>query len=213
MDRLLTAASAKANVVLPLAGWSEQTGSFVNLEGRYQKFEEVMPLKKGIKTGIEILRALAEAMESPFDLDDKALESETKEVVDSWRREPRDCSIFYKVKQSGAVDHADYPYRLLIGNDLHHFGYLTEHCPSLMRFTSEVYLELSPNLAQKLGINDGDLIRVESTTGRLVLKARLSEFFEGEVLFIPNNFSSVDVNGLVSREGGGWVKIKKLDDK
>jgi predicted molibdopterin-dependent oxidoreductase YjgC len=68
-------------------------------------------------------------------------------------------------------------------------------------------------LAEKLDIENGSLIRVESTTGKLVLKAKLSEYFEGDVLFIPNNFAATEVNSLVSRDGGGWVKIEKLDDK
>jgi predicted molibdopterin-dependent oxidoreductase YjgC len=212
-DLFETATSAKADVVLPLAGWSEQSGSYVNLEGRYQKFEKALPYKQGIRTGVEILRELAQTMEIPLAMDDKALEAETKRVVDAWKREPRDNNVFFEVKQPLQVDHADYPYRLLIGNDLHHFGYLSEHCPSLMRFTPESYVELSPNLASKLGVDDGDLVRVESSTGKLVLKVRHSEFFDGEVVFIPNNFSAVEVNSLVSREGGGWVKIEKLDDK
>lgn len=212
-DLFETATSAKADVVLPLAGWSEQSGSYVNLEGRYQRFEKALPSGQGIRTGIEILRALAEALESPLGVDNQLLEAETREVIDSWVREERDPGTFVEVRQPAPVDHGDYPYRLLIGNDLHHFGYLTEHCPSLMRFTPEVYLEISPNLAKKLDISDGNLVRVESLTGKLVLKTKLSEFFEGEVLFIPNNFSSVEVNSLVSREGGGWVKIERLDDK
>jgi NADH-quinone oxidoreductase chain G len=212
-DLFETATSAKADVVLPLAGWSEQNGSFVNLEGRYQRFDRALPPKHGIRTGVEILRQLAVAMESPMDIDDQTLESEVRDIVDSWKRRPRGTSEFYDVKQPNEVDHEDYPYRLIIGNDLHHFGYLSEQCPSLMSFTPEAYLELSPNLAQKLNIKEGNLIRIESSTGKLVLNARLSEYFEGEVLFIPNNFAAVEVNSLISREGGGWVKIEKLDDK
>jgi predicted molibdopterin-dependent oxidoreductase YjgC len=101
---------------------------------------------------------------------------------------------------------------LFIGNDLHHYGYLSEHCPSLMRFCAEAYVEISPHAAEQLGIVEGDLVRVESSTGKLVLKAKVSEFFEGEVLFVPNNFSANEVNSLVSRDSGGWVKIEKLDE-
>jgi NADH-quinone oxidoreductase chain G len=212
-DLFETATTAKADVVLPLAAWSEQNGSFVNLEGRYQRFHTALPPQSNVKTGVEILRQLADEMETPLDIDDKNLESETREIVDSWDRVPREPNTFYDVKYPKEVDHEGYPYRLIIGNDLHHYGYLSEHCPSLMRFTPEAYLEISPNLAQKLEIKEGDLIRVESTTGKLVLKAKLSEYFEGEVLFIPNNFAAVEVNSLVSRDNGSWVRIEKLDDK
>ncbi len=212
-DLFETATSAKADVVLPLAGWSEQSGSYVNLEGRYQRFEKALPPPAGVKTGIEILKALSESMESSLEIDDSDLQSITREIVDGWQRVARDTDTVFDIKQPVKIEHEGFPYRLLIGNDLHHFGYLTEHCPSLMRFTPESYLELSPALARKLEIKEGDLIRVESSVAKLVLKARYSEHFEGEVLFIPNNFSSVEVNGLISRDNGGWVRIEKLDDK
>ncbi|MCP4568236.1 MAG: NADH-quinone oxidoreductase subunit NuoG [FCB group bacterium] len=212
-DLFETATTAKADVVLPLAAWSEQAGSFVNLEGRVQAFEPALLPESGIRTGIEIINSLAEAMESPLGLDDSQLAGETREVIAAWKRQPRETSKFYEVKQPAPADHAEYPYRLLVGNDLHHFGYLTEHCPSLMAFSPEPYLELSPSLAQKLDIEEGTLVRIQSPTGKLVLKAKLSEYFEGDVLFVPNNFSSVEINSLISRDGGGWVNIKKLDDK
>ncbi|MCK5125955.1 MAG: NADH-quinone oxidoreductase subunit NuoG [candidate division Zixibacteria bacterium] len=212
-DLFETATSAKADVVLPLAGWAEQSGAYVNVEGRYQKFEKAQDADKGIKSGIEIIHSIARAMDLSLNLDNAALMHETKDIVDAFEREARDEAKFFEVKQAQIPEHDNYPYRLLVGNDIHHFGYVTEHCPSLMRFTPEPYLEISPNLAEKLGIDEETLVRIESTTGKLVLKARFSEYFEGDVLFIPNNFSATEVTGLVSREGGGWVKIEKLDDK
>jgi NADH-quinone oxidoreductase subunit G len=211
-DLFETATTVKADVVLPLAGWSEQNGSYVNLEGRYQRSERALPPLPGSKTGIDILRALSAAMDVPLNLDDAALEHETREVIDAWRRAPRETGAFLEVRQAPPVAHEGYPYRLLVGNDLHHYGYLTEHCPSLMQFTPEPYLEISPVLAEKLGIGDGSLVRLESSTGKLILKARLSEFFEGEVVFVPNNFSATEVNSLVSRDNGGWVRIEKLGE-
>ncbi|MEE9443707.1 MAG: NADH-quinone oxidoreductase subunit NuoG [candidate division Zixibacteria bacterium] len=213
-DLFETAASAKADVVLPLAGWSEQEGSYLNLEGRYQKFYQALAPEHGIKTGIEIIRLIARAMDIELSLDnDDELRAETLEIINGYQRTARDINKFYAVEQHQIQEHGEYPYRLYIGNDLHHFGYYTEHCPSLMRFTSELYLEISPNLAEKLGIVEGSLVRVESSSGKLVLRARLSEYFEGDVLFIPNNFAATEVNTLMSKKGGGWVKLEKLDDK
>jgi len=211
-DMFETATTEKADVVLPLAGWPEQNGSYVNLEGRYQRFERALPPPRNARTGVRIIRQIAEAMEAPLDIDDEALRLQTREIVDAHPREPRDRHAFFIVKQPTLANHEDYPYRLFTGNDLHHYGYLSEHCPSLMRFCSEAYVEMSPNLADKLGVTDGTLVRIESPAGKLVLKTKLSEFFEGEALFVPNNFSATEVNGLVSRENGGWVKIEKLDE-
>lgn len=211
-DLFETATTAKADVVFPLAGWSEQDGSFVNLEGRQQRFHRALPPKEGIKTGVDIIREIADTMGEPLPVDDEALKNETAHLVSSWVRPPREKNKFFDVGPAPPVKHEGYPHRLLVGNDLHHFGYLTEHCPSLIRFTGEPYVEISAPLAARLGVKAGDLVRVESTTGRLVLAARISEFFDGDVIFIPNNFAAVEVNTLVSRDGGGWVKIEKLDE-
>lgn len=211
-DLFETATTAKADVVLPLAGWSESPGSYVNLEGRSQRFERALPPRPGVKTGIEIIRAIAEAMGITLSSDDAALEAASQATLDSWVRTPRSTDRFYDVKAVPVADHSGYPYKLLTGNDLHHFGYLTEHCPSLMRFTPEPYLELSYIMAERLGIKGGTMVRVESPTGKVALKARLSEHFEGDVLFVPNNFSSVEVNALISHDGGGWVRLEKLDE-
>lgn len=212
-DLFETATSLKADVVLPLAGWSEKAGSYVNLSGMYQRFDKALSPKLGIKAGEDILKMLIEAIDPQLDIDFDSLEDDTREIIEAWVVPTRDRQQFFPVKQVQVPDHAEYPYRLLVGNDLHHFGHLTEHCPSLMNFTSETYVELSANLAGKLEIAEGDLLRVESSSGKLVLKSKISEFFEGDVIFIPNNFSAVDVNCLLSRDSGGWVKIEKLDDK
>jgi NADH-quinone oxidoreductase subunit G len=211
-DLFETATTAKADIVLPLAAWAEQDGSFVNLEGRYQRFRRALPPPAGIKTGIEIIRDIADTMGDPLHVDDKSLTVETEALAASWVRRSRVTDKFFDVKPIPPVNHEGYPCRLLVGNDLHHFGYLTEHCPSLMQFSGEPYVEMSPQLAARLGVPEGALVRVESLTGRLVLKVRISEFFEGNVVFVPNNFSAIEANTLVSRDGGGWVKIETLDE-
>lgn len=212
VDLFETATTVKADVVLPLAAWSEQDGSYINLEGRSQRFSRALPPLRGIRTGVEILSQLAQKMEVPLELDGGVLRDETEDIVRMWTRPPRQGERFLAVKQPALNEHREFPYYLLLGNDLHHFGYLTEHCPSLMRFTPESYLELSPALADKLEIETGTSVRVESRSGKVILKARISELFEGEIVFVPNNFSAVTANSLISRDGGSWVTLEKLDD-
>jgi len=210
-DLFETATTIKADVVLPLAGFAEENGSFVNLEGRYQAYSKARPVPKNAKSGLEILTALADKMGTPLDVDEDSLSRETKEIIDFWHRTPREIDKFYEVKAENPAKPEGFDYKLIVGDDLHHYGYLTEHCPSLMRFTSEPYLELSPRLAEKLNITTGDLVRVESDSGKQVLKARISEFFEGDVVFAPNNFAATEINALVTRDNGGWVKLEKAD--
>jgi assimilatory nitrate reductase catalytic subunit len=51
-----------ADVVLPVAQWAEQEGTLTNLEGRLLHRRRARPAPDGVRTDLEILKALAEAL-------------------------------------------------------------------------------------------------------------------------------------------------------
>ena len=54
--------SAHAHAVLPITQWGEETGTMTNLEGRVILRERVVPAPAGVRTDLEIMRALAERL-------------------------------------------------------------------------------------------------------------------------------------------------------
>jgi len=54
-----SAATARADVVLPVETWSELDGHFVNLEGRVQATPAALVKPEGVKTTVEALAAVA----------------------------------------------------------------------------------------------------------------------------------------------------------
>lgn len=50
------------------------------------------------------------------------------------------------------------------------------------------YIELHPDLAERIGVDDGDPVRVTSRRGKLVAPARLSEAIRPDTVFTPFHF-------------------------
>ncbi|MDD2356336.1 MAG: molybdopterin oxidoreductase family protein [Thiovulaceae bacterium] len=90
----------------------------------------------------------------------------------------------------------EYPFILLTGRtrDQWHSGTKTNLPATLLKFKELNFCEIHPADAQKLGIKDGDAIKVISKRGELITKALLTENINEKNLFIP--ISNREVNYL-----------------
>ena len=99
----------------------------------------------------------------------------------------------------------------MVGDDPHHSGYLTEKAGSLVNFSWEAYIEMSPKLAATHSLKQGDSVRVESKVGKIIVPVRISETIKNDVVFIPRNFSATQVTSLLMRKKRvDRVKISKV---
>jgi formate dehydrogenase major subunit len=55
-------ATEMADVVLPVGVWTEQSGRYLNLEGRLQKAEQLVAAPSGVRSNLDVLRALADRL-------------------------------------------------------------------------------------------------------------------------------------------------------
>jgi len=98
----------------------------------------------------------------------------------------------------GEIPDEEYPLTLTSGRVLYHWhtGQITRRVEGLMSHVGESFVEVHPETAEKLGIADGEYVRVESRRGDIVVKAQVTERVGPGTLFIPMHFAAGAVNKL-----------------
>jgi len=93
---------------------------------------------------------------------------------------------------------ADYPFVLTTGRILFHYhtGTMTRRSPILTDQINEPFVEIHPADAARLGIAEGDRVRVQSRRGEVDLVARVTETVPPGVVFIPFHFAEAPANAL-----------------
>ena len=96
----------------------------------------------------------------------------------------------------------DYPFHLITRSCLYHFGSgaRTRHSEQLSGFSPECFLEIHPEDAADLAIEDGGQVRVTSKTGTLTLAARITGGLPRKSVFVPISLAAHEVNALFSTE-------------
>ncbi len=86
---------------------------------------------------------------------------------------------------------ADYPIILTTGRVISHFlsGTQTRRIGPLVDHAPEPFVELHPQLAERLGIADGDWATVESRRGDCTLRARVVKTIRPDTVFIPYHWA------------------------
>jgi assimilatory nitrate reductase catalytic subunit len=86
---------------------------------------------------------------------------------------------------------AEYPLMLTTGRVISHFlsGTQTRRIGPLVDHVPEPYIELHPQLAERLGIADGDWTTAESRRGDCTLRARVVKTIRPDTVFIPYHWA------------------------
>jgi formate dehydrogenase alpha subunit len=93
-----------------------------------------------------------------------------------------------------------YPLVLTTGRVLYHFhgGNMSRHSPGLEAIYPEGKVEINPQDASKLGIADGDMVKVTSRRGEVVAKAEVVDRPDPGVVFMTFHFKEAAANLLTS---------------
>ena len=91
-----------------------------------------------------------------------------------------------------------YPFTLLVGSVLFNFGSGSRSSRSkrLKQFRPEALLEINDNDAKRLGIKEGDKVRVTSAQGELTTTVKLDARLKPSLLFMPISFPEPPVYEL-----------------
>ncbi|WP_339104413.1 formate dehydrogenase subunit alpha [Haloterrigena salinisoli] len=96
----------------------------------------------------------------------------------------------------------EYPITLSSGRVLYHWhtGTMTRRVGTLMNHVPESFVTIHPEMADQLGVEDGEYVRVESRQGEIVVRATVEDTSDPGVVFIPMHFPQGAINKLTQHE-------------
>ena len=106
----------------------------------------------------------------------------------------------------------DYPLLLTTGRSIFHYhtGSMTRRVSGLNEFKGEEQVEINPADAERLGIADGDCVKVSSRRGRVTARASVTEVSPPGVVFMTFHFAESPTNILTNPAVDPVSKIPEL---
>lgn len=106
----------------------------------------------------------------------------------------------------------EYPYILTTGRNLYHFhtGEMTHRSKGLHNRRPFELTEINPVDAEKLGISEGDMIRLTSRRGSLVTIAKITKKIKPKVIFMTFHHREAAANLLTNDVLDPYAKIPEL---
>ncbi len=229
-DFVLSETASRADVVLPVTQWAEETGTLTNLEGRVIMRNQAVAPPAGVWSDLEVISALAARLGRPtgfptdaaelFDelgrasaggsadysgMSHARIEAEgglfwpcpagdqphpgTPRLFAESFPTPDGKARFHAVGDRGSAESPDeeYPLYLTTGRVLAHYqsGAQTRLVRALREAAPGPFVELHPALASRLGIADGDPVRLTTRRGEAVAPARVTPSIRPDTVFMP----------------------------
>lgn len=115
-------------------------------------------------------------------------------------------------RDSAEVTDSEYPYIFTTGRILYHYHTrtMTGRVEGLNKISSKSYVEINEVTANKLGIFDGEKVRLSSRRGSITTLAKVTDIIDENVLFMPFHFAEGAANYLTNTELDPIAKIPEL---
>ncbi|PDS74765.1 NADH-quinone oxidoreductase subunit NuoG [Rhizobium sp. L43] len=224
-DAFLTDTAGLAEVVLPAAGYGEETGTFTNNEGRTQtvrKFREPAFEARSNLAIFDFVAALRNQALRPSTQGE--IFDEIARLVPAYQGLTQDAlgadGAFTKAVPAPPADVFFAPppvptaadrLMLITGNCLFHNGYLSERSDILNTVANDPYVAMSAQDTAQLGLSDGDQVKVRSAQGELTAQLKVDRRFPKGLVFVPENYRALRLNSLMRRgEYPCPVKVQKV---
>jgi ferredoxin-nitrate reductase len=115
--------------------------------------------------------------------------------ADARAREPAGRAYLHAIAYAPPPEESDeqHPLQLTTGRTVYHFHTRTKtgRAPELNAAAPEVWAELNAEDAQRLGVHEGDVVRIESARGAIEAPARIGDIRAG-VVFVPFHYGYWD---------------------
>ncbi len=109
----------------------------------------------------------------------------------------------------------EYPFILIAGSKLEPYTHsMMRNIPGLSKYAAENLVEINPKAASKLGIQDGELVRVSSPRGYIHCRVRVTDGIDPRVVHLYHGFKESNCNFLTDNKAfdpiTGSVGMKSL---
>jgi len=120
--------------------------------------------------------------------------------------------MWRSVRPDLAPEFDEFPFWLTTGRVYAHYhtGTMTRNSPSLDAEIPEGFLEIHPEDAKKLDINQGEKVKVISRRGEITTKTIVTEKVEQGLVFMPFHFAESCANVLTNPALDPIAKIPEL---
>jgi formate dehydrogenase alpha subunit len=126
----------------------------------------------------------------------------------------RGKGLFVPLKYRGPAEVVDKEYPLVLTTERssyqYHTGTMTRKISGLNQLRREEYVEINPADAEKLGVGDGEKVKVVSRRGEVVVKAKVTETSPVGVVSMTFHFAESPTNVLTSGALDPVAKIPEL---
>ena len=176
-----SAVTAVADVVLPVAAVIEKSGSFQDWQGSTRAFEKAITDSLS-RSDVRILSMIADEMGTPINLPTVAATAREIAALGNWDGAAISFEKTSTVKTVANEEKMNLTsWRLLL--DL---GTLQDGETNLAGTARKATARISKTKAEKLGVNEGELISISSDLGSLKLPVEISEMSDNEI-WVPRN--------------------------
>ncbi|MEW6234999.1 MAG: NADH-quinone oxidoreductase subunit NuoG [Candidatus Omnitrophota bacterium] len=217
-----------ADIFLPLSVYTEEDGTYTNLAGRVQRAQLALPQLEGTLSGMQVLLALGEKWGSGwkqvrapkiFEMAAKAASPYQGLTWDGLGEQGKIAkpTVPAMFKDSSAVQLGvpsakahppqEYPLRWMRGRFLFDTDGDKRFAPPLVKRAEPCAANLHPADAQRLGIAEGDKIKIIGEIGEIELPARISTAALPGAISVLGRYDGLALNGIAS-EKSPWVKVR-----
>ena len=176
-----SAVTAIADVVLPVAAVIEKSGSFQDWQGSARSFEKAISDSLS-RSDVRILSMIADEMGSPINLPTVSATAREIAALGNWDGEG---VAFEKTSEAKPVV-ADGKLNLTSWRMLLDLGTLQDGEANLAGTARKASARISKARAEKLGVNEGELVSISSDLGSLKLPVEISEMSDDQI-WVPRN--------------------------
>ncbi|MBA2486114.1 MAG: NADH-quinone oxidoreductase subunit NuoG [Nitrospira sp.] len=208
-ELFLTETAAMAHVVLPASSYMEKNGTFTNSEGYVQAVRQAIDPVGDSRPDWEMFSAISVLMGSPLEYGDaREILKEIRSVIPGYGLlgpAPTPPQVDHRVLThyltegftgdvtaryalTSPLPTGDNQFTLMFVQTLFHSGKLSTRSKGLLQLQQEGFLSVNPEDAVRLGLTDGEQVRISNARGSLTTSMKIRERVPPGLLWYPEHF-------------------------